>query len=200
MFSLLQRNLHNNVVHDRHAHGTSTADNITTLRSCPAPNYGTFSIRGENNGARANRDNSTSTTRGRSTIDASSLEDEAHFIWEDINPPEGHVHSVHRRPSTRRLQERSSPCERRGTHGVPFPETSSADLPPAYNDVSGAVVVDWDGSPRFLSPEEEEERKARLQRAVRERMLGLPRQTEFDWARPEERSETLPKYSAEDGT
>ncbi|PYH91269.1 hypothetical protein BO71DRAFT_54636 [Aspergillus ellipticus CBS 707.79] len=69
---------------------------------------------------------------------------------------------------------------------------------PGYNDVSGAVVVDWDGLPHFLSPQEEEDRRLALQRAVQEKMLGLPRQTPFAWecsaAPPSARSVSLPKY------
>ncbi|CAI7654562.1 unnamed protein product [Penicillium glandicola] len=38
-----------------------------------------------------------------------------------------------------------------------------------------------DGNPQFLSPEEEVERHHRLQQAVREKMLGLPRTTIFEW-------------------
>ncbi|OQE00443.1 hypothetical protein PENVUL_c051G10106 [Penicillium vulpinum] len=53
--------------------------------------------------------------------------------------------------------------------------------PPSYNDVSGAVIIDQDGKPQFLSPEEEVERQRQLQQAVREKMLGLPRTTKFEW-------------------
>jgi len=68
--------------------------------------------------------------------------------------------------------------------------------PPRYNDISGAVIIDWDGSPRFLSPQEEQEREIALENAVREKMLGLPRKTEFAWARPEVSIEAgLPAYS-----
>ncbi|GIK05572.1 hypothetical protein Aspvir_009685 [Aspergillus viridinutans] len=52
---------------------------------------------------------------------------------------------------------------------------------PAYNDVSGAVIVNDEGLPHFLSPQEEEERQVLLRRAVEERMLGLPRRTNFTW-------------------
>lgn len=78
------------------------------------------------------------------------------------------------------------------------PPSQQANLqqPPRYNDTSGAVIIDWDGSPRFLSPQEEEERHTALQNAVREKMLGLLRKTEFTWARPDGRaSESLPVYS-----
>lgn len=47
------------------------------------------------------------------------------------------------------------------------------------------MIIDWDGSPRFLSPQEEQERQSSLENAVREKMLGLPRKTEFAWARPD---------------
>jgi hypothetical protein len=53
--------------------------------------------------------------------------------------------------------------------------------PPPYNDVSGPVIIAQDGKPQFLSPEEEVERQHRLQQAVREKMLGLPRTTKFEW-------------------
>ncbi|KAJ5205169.1 hypothetical protein N7491_004207 [Penicillium cf. griseofulvum] len=55
--------------------------------------------------------------------------------------------------------------------------------PPSYNDVSGPVIIAQDGSPQYLSPEEEVERQHRLQQAVREKMLGLPRTTKFEWHR-----------------
>lgn len=57
----------------------------------------------------------------------------------------------------------------------------SCASPPSYNDVSGAVIINQDGKPHFLSPEEEVERRHRLQQAVREKMLGLPRMTKFEW-------------------
>ncbi|PWY83776.1 hypothetical protein BO94DRAFT_586826 [Aspergillus sclerotioniger CBS 115572] len=76
------------------------------------------------------------------------------------------------------------------------PSTPPTSLP-GYNDVSGAVVVDWDGLPHFLSPQEEEDRKMKLQRAVQERMLGLPRRTEFQW-QGDGRSASLPKYPSTD--
>lgn len=53
--------------------------------------------------------------------------------------------------------------------------------PPSYNDVSGAVIIDKNGKPHFLSPEEEVERQQRLEQTVREKMLGLPRTTTFEW-------------------
>ncbi|KAH8427947.1 uncharacterized protein LDX57_005652 [Aspergillus melleus] len=65
---------------------------------------------------------------------------------------------------------------------------------PGYNDVSGAVIVDWNGLPHFLSPQEEVERKLRLERAVRERMLGLSRRTDFAWESPCQGT-ALPQYS-----
>lgn len=66
---------------------------------------------------------------------------------------------------------------------------------PGYNDVSGAVVVDADGYPRFLTPQEEEDRKDTLQRAVRERMMGLPRRTDFNWEASD--GPVLPRYECE---
>lgn len=65
---------------------------------------------------------------------------------------------------------------------------------PTYNDISGPVIIDCNGFPRFLSPQEEEERKGRLEKAARERMLGLERRTKFSWVRPYHGTD-LPKYS-----
>ncbi|KAL2001529.1 hypothetical protein VTN02DRAFT_1645 [Thermoascus thermophilus] len=127
-----------------------------------------------------------------------SWEDEAQSIWEDIDPPEGIALSIARGSFAHPLQARTVSHVQPGKRD-PSQEVSSTDIslsPPPYNEVSGAVVVDWNGDSRCLSPEEEEERRERLQRAVRERMLGLPRVTEFDWSRPSESRETLPKYSA----
>lgn len=76
------------------------------------------------------------------------------------------------------------------------PKQITEAQPPRYNDISGAVIIDWDGSPRFLSPQEEQERQTALENAVREKMLGLPRKTEFAWARPDVSIEAgLPAYS-----
>ncbi|KAI9373553.1 hypothetical protein BJX61DRAFT_502173 [Aspergillus egyptiacus] len=97
--------------------------------------------------------------------------------WEDINPPR-HLSSLN---NTQRLLNTSHPDDQ---------ETKPPAVSlPEYNDVSGAVVVDADGCPRFLTPREERDRAAALQRAVRERMLGLPvsKQGGFSWevsARP----------------
>ncbi|KAF4247767.1 hypothetical protein CNMCM8980_006990 [Aspergillus fumigatiaffinis] len=64
---------------------------------------------------------------------------------------------------------------------------------PSYNEVSGAVIVNHEGFPHFLSPQEEEERQVSLRRAVEERMLGLPRRTSFTWA--QSHGPSLPSYS-----
>jgi hypothetical protein len=85
-------------------------------------------------------------------------------------------------------------------HPTPTPSEQQEGLP-LYSDVSVRVVVNPDGRPRFLTPQEKKERQASLQRAVQERMLGLSRQTNFSWApmasptRPED--EPLPLYAAE---
>jgi hypothetical protein len=71
--------------------------------------------------------------------------------------------------------------------------TLSSPIPPSYNDVSGAVVIGADGKPHFLSAEEEVERRLRLEQAVREKMLGLPRTTHFAWSGPS--TEQLPAYT-----
>ncbi|KAK9580708.1 hypothetical protein V6Z92_007816 [Aspergillus fumigatus] len=68
---------------------------------------------------------------------------------------------------------------------------------PSYNEVSGAVIVNHDGLPHFLSPQEEEERQVSLRHAVEERMLGLPRRTTFTWAQSP--GPSLPSYSSARG-
>ncbi|KAL4786842.1 hypothetical protein BJX76DRAFT_320367 [Aspergillus varians] len=72
------------------------------------------------------------------------------------------------------------------------PPSSSSTSLPGYNDVSGSVVVDADGYPRFLTPQEEQARKDSLERAVQERMMGLPRRTDFSWEASG--SPVLPSY------
>ncbi|KGO73947.1 hypothetical protein PITC_017030 [Penicillium italicum] len=59
----------------------------------------------------------------------------------------------------------------------------SSESPPSYDEVIGAVIINQEGKPQFLSPAEEVERQHRLQQAVREKMLGLPRTTKFEWYR-----------------
>ncbi|PKX95370.1 uncharacterized protein P174DRAFT_439981 [Aspergillus novofumigatus IBT 16806] len=61
--------------------------------------------------------------------------------------------------------------------------------------LGGAVIVNHEGLPHFLSPQEEEERQVSLRRAVEERMLGLPRRTTFTWA--QSHGPSLPSYSPE---
>ncbi|KAJ5962979.1 hypothetical protein N7501_007920 [Penicillium viridicatum] len=80
---------------------------------------------------------------------------------------------------------------------TPIPPSSA---PPAYNDVcGGAVIINQDGKLQFLSPEEEVERQHRLQQAVREKMLGLPRTTKFEWYQRKSGTESeelpLPLYT-----
>ncbi|KKK19002.1 hypothetical protein ARAM_001497 [Aspergillus rambellii] len=96
---------------------------------------------------------------------------EPHFIWEDINPPAEFLRALDQPQDEKTMVTSSS-----NLSSIP----GAASLP-GYNDVSGAVIVDWDGHPRFLSPQEERERKIQLEQAVRERMLGLPRRTDFVW-------------------
>ncbi|KAJ5881433.1 uncharacterized protein N7529_000105 [Penicillium soppii] len=76
-------------------------------------------------------------------------------------------------------------------------QTPSNAVPPSYNDVSGPVIIDQDGKPKFLSPEEEVERQRRLETVVREKMLGLPRTTTFEWHQGTSASEELqlPPYT-----
>ncbi|KAE8145940.1 hypothetical protein BDV25DRAFT_59273 [Aspergillus avenaceus] len=79
------------------------------------------------------------------------------------------------------------------------PRSNMNSTLPGYNAVSGAVIVDWNGFPYFLSPEEEHERKLKLERAVQERMMGLSKQTDFAWSRPSHGT-TLPRYSSKRDT
>lgn len=194
-FSRHRRNLAEN---DTSPRGTSSTGSISTSRSY-SKDAGPVSVGGKEISARSDREGLLS-TREHSKGDT-SLGDEAQSIWEDIDPPERITRSIDRGNFAHHLQARAVSHEQLGRTDEtdPSQEIASTDIspsPPPYNEVSGAVVVDWNGNSRFLSPEEEEERRERLQRAVRERMLGLPRRTDFDWARPSERRETLPKYSA----
>ncbi|PWY82683.1 hypothetical protein BO83DRAFT_375093 [Aspergillus eucalypticola CBS 122712] len=136
----------------------------------------------------------------------------ASFIWEDINSPAEYYladKSTSTPPSPPptytysqqdHQQQQSSPQDKESDPTMI--DTTTRSIPvsslPGYNDVSGAVIVDYDGFPHFLSPQEEEERKMKLQRAVQEKMLGLPRQTSFEWERPLSAGSAagwLPRYS-----
>ncbi|CEL04470.1 hypothetical protein ASPCAL05599 [Aspergillus calidoustus] len=135
---------------------------------------------------------------------------ETQFLWEDINPPAEYLSQVQAPPSypynhSLPPSHISTRTEAEETHTSPYPSArmlnqSQPGLPsvpsnsalPGYNDVSGAVVVDADGYPCFLSPQEELDRKAELQRAVQERMMGLPRTTNFSWQASG--SPVLPRY------
>ncbi|KAJ5505152.1 hypothetical protein N7463_008026 [Penicillium fimorum] len=80
------------------------------------------------------------------------------------------------------MQSQYSPSETMSTKELESTvSTPHCPPPPSYNDVSGAVIIGQDGKPQFLSPEEEVERQHRLQQAVREKMLGLPQTTKFEW-------------------
>jgi hypothetical protein len=119
--------------------------------------------------------------------ESSSSSQEPAFTWQDIDPPaDNWSPSDHKPPS----QETSLPLDDQKM----LDSTSEVSSLPGYNDVSGAVIVDWNGLPHFLSPQEELERNSRLQRAVEERMLGLTRQTDFEWERPCQ-GEVLPRYT-----
>ncbi|OJJ43961.1 hypothetical protein ASPZODRAFT_801256 [Penicilliopsis zonata CBS 506.65] len=111
------------------------------------------------------------------------------FLWQSIDPPAELMHSA-LGPARSNHQQKNSTASDQS-----LDEPASPTSLPGYSDVSGAVVVDWNGLPRFLDPQEEQERKEALQRAVRERMLGLPRTTEFNWAQPCH-GDHLPEYSA----
>ncbi|KAL4799969.1 hypothetical protein BDV19DRAFT_384807 [Aspergillus venezuelensis] len=116
---------------------------------------------------------------------------QAQFIYEDISPPAGLEHlastQTHPHPQTTSLstsQLSSTISLHSQTPPSPDPtmhtQETSTSLPP-YNDVSGSVVVDTEGYPRFLTPDEQQERESTLQKAVHERMMGLPRRTAFSW-------------------
>ncbi|KAJ5933258.1 hypothetical protein N7516_007747 [Penicillium verrucosum] len=78
------------------------------------------------------------------------------------------------------MQNSFSPSATKEHKNTSIPPSSAP--PPSYNDVCGsAVIINQDGEPQVLSPEEEVERQHRLQQAVREKMLGLPRTTKFEW-------------------
>ena len=131
---------------------------------------------------------------------------QAQTTWEDIDPPTTLLslaadHSISSASIASRYQQStqteptvpvptSDPTTTMLTSSSPSPSTPS--LLPSYSDVSGAVIVDAYGTPRFLTPQEEQERKEALAQAVRERMMGLPRRTDFSW----EASATpvLPRY------
>ncbi|KAL4771623.1 hypothetical protein BDW60DRAFT_60566 [Aspergillus nidulans var. acristatus] len=133
---------------------------------------------------------------------------QAQTTWEDIDPPttllsfaadhsissasiaSRYQQSTHTEPTVPTPTSTSNPTATMLTSPTPSPSTPS--LLPSYSDVSGAVVVDAYGTPRFLTPQEEQERKEALAQAVRERMMGLPRRADFSW----EASATpvLPRY------
>ncbi|OJJ86228.1 uncharacterized protein ASPGLDRAFT_45279 [Aspergillus glaucus CBS 516.65] len=110
-----------------------------------------------------------------------SSDTEPPSTWENINPPMSPSTQFTNTPSP----EPPSIAQDQSTTTTATKQERTAQHPPRYNDISGAVIVDWDGSPRFLSPQEEQERQTALENAVREKMLGLPRKTEFAWARPD---------------
>ncbi|KAL5338839.1 hypothetical protein BJX70DRAFT_365278 [Aspergillus crustosus] len=104
---------------------------------------------------------------------ATSAHETARFIYEDINPP-----AQHSSPTLPQTQTQTPPMLS-DTH--PQSQAQPHSALPAYDMVSGSVIVDANGYPYFLNPQEERERNERLQRAVHERMMGLPRKTEFTW-------------------
>ncbi|GMG30874.1 hypothetical protein F9C07_9987 [Aspergillus flavus] len=123
---------------------------------------------------------------------SSSSSQEPSFYWQNIDPP-APSHSYQRLSSyNNRLSRRSSKWR-----PMMLPNSNTVAMNsalPGYNSVSGSVVVDCNGLPYFLSPQEEQERNSKLQRAVQERMMGLRRETEFAWSQPCHGA-TLPRYS-----
>ncbi|KAI9039983.1 uncharacterized protein KD926_008673 [Aspergillus affinis] len=130
---------------------------------------------------------------------SSSAQEPAHF-WKDINPPAEHQFTpavfVYNRanPSLPSPSPSSVQPQNRDAMNRSEPTSIRNSALPGYNDVSGAVIVDWNGLPHFLSPQEEVERKLKLECAVRERMLGLSRRTDFAWESPCQGT-ALPQYS-----
>ncbi|PLB55286.1 hypothetical protein P170DRAFT_37093 [Aspergillus steynii IBT 23096] len=130
---------------------------------------------------------------------SSSAQEPASF-WKDINPPAGHKYTpavlAHSSDKSSLPSSSPPPVQPRNKDAMDRtkPTSTRNSALPGYNDVSGAVIVDWNGLPHFLSPQEELERKSRLERAVRERMLGLSRRTDFAWESPCHGT-TLPQYS-----
>lgn len=132
-------------------------------------------------------------------LSSSSAQEPASF-WKDINPPAEHKYTPavlaynSDKSSSPPLAPLSAQVQDQDAMDRSKPSTTRNSALPGYNDVSGAVIVDWNGLPHFLSPQEELERKSRLERAVRERMLGLSRRTDFAWESPDHGT-TLPQYS-----
>ncbi|RAK71368.1 uncharacterized protein BO72DRAFT_17212 [Aspergillus fijiensis CBS 313.89] len=102
------------------------------------------------------------------------------LCWQNIDPPHDLLVSLDEKALEQQfLLNRPRATEMIDTSRTTSPKYTSpkgvaASLLPGYNDVSGSVIVDWDGYPHFLSPQEEVDRKLQLEAAVQERMLGLP--------------------------
>ncbi|KAL2866452.1 uncharacterized protein BJX67DRAFT_381970 [Aspergillus lucknowensis] len=127
----------------------------------------------------------------------SNSEAQTQFFWEDVDHPTEYLTSSSPLPSQSdtaniRASTSTTTTMLNQTQSRPSPRSSHPSLPD-YDSVSGAVVVDANGYPRFLSPQEELDRNATLQRAVRERMMGLPRRTDFSWQAS--RGPVLPGYN-----
>ncbi|RAL06843.1 uncharacterized protein BO97DRAFT_429872 [Aspergillus homomorphus CBS 101889] len=127
------------------------------------------------------------------------------LLWPNVNPPIDFLLCLNEKALEQQVllnQPRQSTKmidTSRTQSPPPLPANLAASLLPGYNDVSGSVIVDWNGYPHFLSPQEEQDRKLQLERAVEERMLGLPRRTDFAWERPchqdHRQSPSLPRYT-----
>ncbi|KAB8076426.1 hypothetical protein BDV29DRAFT_88243 [Aspergillus leporis] len=128
----------------------------------------------------------------------SSSSQEPSYYWHNIDPPaESHRFHGSRSSYPSRLRSGRSKWTPMMRHSSHISAMNSAL--PGYNAVSGAVIVDWNGLPYFLSPEEEQERKSKLERAVQERMLGLSKETDFAWSQPYQGA-ALPRYSSRKDT
>ncbi|KAF7595091.1 hypothetical protein BBP40_007295 [Aspergillus hancockii] len=127
----------------------------------------------------------------------SSSSQEPSYYWQNIDPPAESPRFHGRSSYHSRLRSNRSKWRPMMRHSSPISSMNNAL--PGYNAVSGAVIVDWNGLPYFLSPQEEQERKSKLERAVQERMLGLSRETDFAWSQPYQGA-ALPRYSSRKDT
>lgn len=145
--------------------------------SSPDDASGVNSPSGTRNTGEVDKFQTSQSTNSQPTPCSATSADQPFFIWRDIYPPAELAH-------------------RQGCQPEQFPHQEVDDEPlPSYNDISGPVIVGSNGFPRHLSSQEEQDRQSALESAVRERMLGLSRRTQFGWSRPDQGT-TLPVYRA----